>query len=80
MAATRSALLSRPGAARRLLLAADACCGLLLAPVGCPPQVGAHHLVSGDPVKPDADHSEGTIAGIGLAAEQEDVLAVIGGE
>lgn len=41
--------------------------------------VGVHHLVSGQPVVPDADHSAGTIAGIGLDADQEAVLSTIGG-
>lgn len=42
-------------------------------------QVGTRHLVSGDPIVPDAEHSTGCITGIQLSPEQEDVLVIIGG-
>jgi hypothetical protein len=42
-------------------------------------QVGTHHLVNGDLLQPDPDHSIKTVAGIDLTPEQEDVLVIIGG-
>jgi hypothetical protein len=42
-------------------------------------QVGTHHLVNGDPLQPDLDHSIKTVTGIDLTPEQEDVLVIIGG-
>lgn len=41
--------------------------------------VSAHHLVNGEVVTPDPDHSEITISGVCLDARQSEVLLIIAG-
>lgn len=42
--------------------------------------VSAHHLVSGEPVSSDPEHSEATMSGVCLDAKQNEVLLIIAGE
>lgn len=46
----------------------------------CVLQVSNNHLVSGQPLEADAEHSAACITNIELFQEQEDILVILGGE